>query len=132
MSSCNCQPQLFPFTCSRGNCPLKDCRPKRFENAEQVIALRAAKPSAEAKPTPPKPIERPTPETIPCLCRGEVLRQEGCGCSEKSRKVNVYACSVYGECTVESPGRVLRKKDKSGRVAVCLGCDKVAKPDSLV
>lgn len=120
MSSCNCQPQSFPFTCQRGNCPLKDCRPARFDSMEQVIALRGGKPKT-------KEVERPTATEFPCQHRGDVLRQEGCGCGGKP-KIDVHSCSVHGECTIYSPGKVLRKSDKSGRIPACITCNDICDP----
>lgn len=122
MNQCNCQPQNYPFSCQRGNCPLKDCRPEKFESPAQLEALRAGQPI----PAPPAKVEPPprlTPDEWPCVHRLEVLRQEGCGCGASKPKMDVFACSVHGECTINSPGKTLRKSDKSGRVAVCISCD---------
>lgn len=76
-------------------------------------------PAAESKPETP----RLTPGEWPCAHRLEVLRQEGCGCGASKPKMDVFACAVHGECTINSPGKTLRKKDKSGRVAVCISCE---------
>lgn len=127
MNLCNCKPENFPFKCGRGSCPLKACRPKRFESQAELDALRSGECVKDVQPEKPKAeIVRLTPEQVPCVHRGDVLRQEGCGCSARHEKMDVFVCAVLGECTVNSPGKILRKSDKSGRVSVCIGCDKKA------
>lgn len=65
---------------------------------------------------------RPTADEWPCSLRGAVLRQEGCGCGANNPKVDVYACSALGECTIFSSGKNLQKT-AGGKMAVCVGCE---------
>ena len=56
-----------------------------------------------AKPPAPAPALRRyhTPESLPCIYRGELKRYEGCQfCGQQDRREAVYACSAWGECSI--------------------------------
>lgn len=56
---------------------------------------------------------------FPCIHRGEVLRQVGCGCGARDQRMNVHACRVHGECTIHATG----KSGGAGRIRACVGCE---------
>ena len=59
------------------------------------------------------------PADFPCIHRGEVLRQVGCGCGARDQKLDVHACRVHGECTIHATG----KNGGAGRIRACVGCE---------
>ena len=56
---------------------------------------------------------------FPCMHRGEVLRQVGCGCGARDQRMNVHACRVHGECTIHATG----KSGGAGRIRACIACE---------
>lgn len=61
---------------------------------------------------------------FPCDFRGEILRTEQCQlCSRREEIVDVYACSLLGECTVKAANLRAGGKRTGAKVAVCLRCD---------
>ena len=60
---------------------------------------------------------------FPCIHRGDVLRQVGCGCAGRDQRMNVHACRVYGECTIHATGKVVRQAGGADRIRACVACE---------
>ena len=68
----------------------------------------------KSPPAPPK-----TPEQVPCVKRGRVIRQQECkpcNAGAGGRLVDVYGCPDHGQCTVNATG-------VSPRIQSCSGCE---------
>ena len=75
-------------------------------------------PNRNAIHVPPPP---PTDWTA-CDHRGHETRTAKCRtCGNRDEIVSVFACSIYGECTIHM--RDIKREDGTGRVAVCAGCE---------
>ena len=67
---------------------------------EQGVGLKQNVPAIDQPVPPTKNLTARRIEDFPCLHRGEVNRTEVCtGCGGKNN-VDVYECSLFGECTV--------------------------------
>lgn len=75
--------------------------------------------AAGTLPVPEKPLD-PTPENFPCIYRGEKSGSVECKSCGGARTLDVYPCSKYEKCTIESTGLPSADKDYH---KCCLSCD---------
>lgn len=66
--------------------------------------------------------EKERPTLVPCNHRGDQIGEVGCGCGARDKKLPVYSCEIFGQCTKVTSGKPQRFNGE--KIAVCLGCEK--------
>ena len=113
---------LQPLNPENATAPSPDQQMTRTGHGGTIRGWGGKRAASEAAPGSRALMARqpiPTPETLPCIHRGDVLetvKTPGCGCASKTTAV--YACAAHVECTLR------RARDTRGIVREsCVGCD---------
>lgn len=109
---CVCRsPRVGPA--ADGRVPLAWCRKCHYRESPEAVAGHPAGAELEARPAPKGDPARPggvapsVPSAaeealIPCRLRGDRLREVPCElCGANGRRVAVFACQAFGECTAQ-------------------------------
>lgn len=102
MTDCTCQPEDYPFFCERHQCRktahwLHLCR-TRDDYFQMWEAGRGPGQSVGKKRKAARP--RNPADKVPCRHQGTLLRTEVCSTCRGHVRLKVFACGIYGECTL--------------------------------